>query len=59
MKPNILILFLHFLDKAKLKYLAVNVNAMHERLQPISAFYIGVVSNWWLSEQCLLCLAAF
>jgi uncharacterized membrane protein len=45
-QPNILILFLTFCTKAKLKYLALNVFATHERLEPLSALHIGVVRHW-------------
>jgi len=44
-KPNFIILFLHFCDKAKLENLALNVPAMSEHPKPPPAWYIGVVSN--------------
>jgi len=47
-QPNILILFLNFCTKAKLKYLALNGFATHERLESLSALHIGVVSTWLL-----------
>jgi hypothetical protein len=55
-EPNFVILILNFCTKAKLENLAVNVNATHERLQPLFALHIGVVIAFRFCLSLLFCL---
>jgi len=44
-EPDFFILFLNFIAIAKSKNLAVNGNAIHERLETLFALHIGVVTK--------------
>ena len=52
-QPNFMILFLSFCNKAKLENLALNGFATYERLEPIFALHIVVVTTALLSDKFL------